>query len=190
MPFFLPVSEVVACVVGHSQGGKQTGSLLTHARVEWTGGTVGVARTNYGGSLSRSASVLPRVPTSVSAEWKSENSALAAYHLHGLLSFYRHAVEQRHQYRNYGGGNAHLLPAEVVADTPAVHLPFARVSARLSFVRVFPTHGSRNTSPFRATRIRRGLTLAQVAARARVHVNTIRKIENGTSREVTKYFIR
>ncbi|HEV7922833.1 MAG TPA: helix-turn-helix transcriptional regulator [Thermoanaerobaculia bacterium] len=42
------------------------------------------------------------------------------------------------------------------------------------------------TSAFRATRVRRGLTQAQVAERARVHVNTIRKIENGTTREVTK----
>jgi transcriptional regulator with XRE-family HTH domain len=51
---------------------------------------------------------------------------------------------------------------------------------------VSSVHGSRRASAFRATRIRRGFTQAQVAERARVHVNTIRKIENGTTREVTK----
>jgi len=43
----------------------------------------------------------------------------------------------------------------------------------------------RSDSPLRRERIRKGLTRAQLAERANLHPNSIKNIENGTTREVT-----
>lgn len=172
---------------GYSPGGKRmmADSLFAHARVEFTDGpSASPKRTTAGHSHDRRVSGLG-LPLGV-GRVGIRGSILPASRLLALLSFLPSGSEQqRHRYCKYGVAGHPVFRVEVVADDRqsifhSVGVQVAIVHWSVANPR-FPQHVG-----FRAARIRRGLTQAQVAARARVHVNTIRKIENGVTREVTK----